>query len=134
MRFTPAYLAAGLALCSICHAGEGGASAGNAPLSPIRQYLRDSLKLPPPAKPVESTAKPESPATSAPVVLPAFHVTERSPIQVFDQVTGSLAQKERLRSHALISTPKVDVLQPPTLEPGPAGTPRLKLNMLQLKW
>lgn len=134
MRFTPAYLAAGLTLCSVSHAAESGAPATTPSLSPIRQYLRDSIKVPAPVKPPESVAASESPPTTAPVVLPAFRVTERSPLQVFDQVNGSLAQKERLRSHALLSTPKVDVLQPPTLEPGPAGMPRLKLNIFQFKW
>ena len=124
MRFRPALLAAGLALSGISEAAESSAAGANAPPSPVRQYLRDSLKAPPLAKPVDPAAKPESKSPDAPVVLPAFQVRERAPTKVFEQVNAVLAQRDRRQSHALYKSDRLDILQPPTLERGRLRRPR----------
>ena len=136
MRFSPAFLAAGLALCSPSDAAESSAPDANVPLSPIRQYLRDSVKVPPLVAPIEPATKPAMKSPDTPVVLPAFHVTDRSPVQVFDQVNGLFEQKVRLQSQspALFKTDRLEILNPPKIEPGPAGMPRVRLNILKFRW
>ena len=134
MRFFPAFLAAAFALASTADAAESSAADADAPLSPIRQFLRDSIKAPLLAKPAESSVKPVAKSPDEPVILPAVHITERSLLQVVDRVDAAFEQKARLQSHALYTTDRLDILQPPTLEPGPAGMPRLRLNILQLKF
>jgi hypothetical protein len=130
MPFCSAYFAAGLALISLADAAED----GNATVSPIRQFLRESITAQLPTKPADpGPAKPETKPADAPVQLPAFRVNERPFVQVFDQVNAALAQEDRLRTHPLFKTNRLDILHKPTLEPGPAGTQRFRLEILQLR-
>lgn len=134
MRFHPALLAAGIALSRVSDAAETSAPDANAPLSLIRQYLRDSIEVPPLAKPVEPAAKPEPKSPDTPVMLPAFHVTERSLGPAVNRVNALSEPKDHPQSHALYESAGVTILQPPTLERGPAGLARLRLNIFQLKF
>ena len=73
--------------------------------------------------------KPNSKSSDAPVGLPDFHVTERSPVQIFDQANAAFEQKSSNSTSALPHPGRLDILQPPTLERGPAGLQRLRLNI-----
>ena len=126
----------GLALAGAAGAAENDPASTTAAVSPLRQYLRESAKAQAPTKTASTAPNPASITADSPVVLPAFHVKERSAVQTFDRVQAIHDQEDRLSLHPQFKTKtdSLEVLQRPTLEPSRDGTPRLKLNIFQFRW
>jgi hypothetical protein len=133
----PARFVVGLAVAAVAASAEPPATP--APVSPVRQYLRDSLKAKVPSKPAETPLASEAKPPENPIVMPAFVVTEsrekqeRRALQI---VEGQKAMEERLSYHPLYKNDRIEVLRRPRMDDLPThdGMDRLRVDILNLKW
>ena len=139
MIFRPACLIVGLAGAAIAVSAESPSVA--TPVSPVRQYLRDSIKAKVTLKPAETpvTATSEAKPTENPIVMTAFVVAEsrekqeRRALQI---VEGQMQMEERLSYHPLYQNDRIELLRRPRMDdlPTHGGMDRLKFDILSLKW
>jgi hypothetical protein len=97
-----------------------------------REAIKDFKFQPKEALPVETSAVLLT-AEEKPVMLPTYTVRGSSD-RTYLKTVEAFDQLERLKSPALKSTERVEILFPPKMEIDRAGDPRLRIDILNLRF